>query len=275
MTDHEHIKPALTERVLERLGMAQLPSIDEAALTAVYRRWCQSIPFDNILKRIQACSGVQGPLPGATPTEFFDTWLATGAGGTCWAGNGALYALLKTLGFPARRGLSTMVAQSRQHLTGPVPRHGTVVVDFGDGPLIVDATMMHDQPIRLAPGASEHPVWGTAVHRLDEHWHIRWKPLGRPHVDCRVEDLQVPADTFHVQHEISRDISRFNQAIICRLGRPDQLHGIVLGNKVVRGPDGTETFAPLDTEAMRKLLVEEFGISEQLADSIPDNDVTS
>ena len=95
--------PEIFERVLERLGLTKRPSIDLAGLNAVYAAWCGRIPFDNIQKRIWFAGDRTTPVTGGDPTEFFANWLAHGTGGTCWPTSGAMYALLRSLGYPARR----------------------------------------------------------------------------------------------------------------------------------------------------------------------------
>src|SRR3954468_22823520 len=109
MQEHYTLQPYLIERILERFGLTRVPSLDEAGLTLLCRRWYQHIPFDNILKRVRTSMNKSAPLPGCNPIEFFETWMETGAGGTCWAGNGSLCALLQALGFPAALGISMMV----------------------------------------------------------------------------------------------------------------------------------------------------------------------
>src|SRR5437868_5757404 len=119
----EGLRANLTEQVLERLGFSARPEPTLGNLSHIYATWCRRVPFDNVRKLIHLYNQAPGPLPGDTPTAFFTDWLEGGTGGTCWAGNGALQALLAALGFRASRGIGTMV-------TAPdiPPNHGTVVV---------------------------------------------------------------------------------------------------------------------------------------------------
>ena len=112
---------ALVESVLEKLGLAAAPAVDRAGLESLYHAWCRSVPFDNLQKLIHIRSGSAEPLPGDTPEEFFEAWLAHGTGGTCWAGNGALASLLAALGFAARRAIATMLVAPNLP-----PNHGSV-----------------------------------------------------------------------------------------------------------------------------------------------------
>ena len=94
------LEPALVDAILERLGVARPIAVDLDGLARLYAAWCQAVPFDNVQKLVHLASGAGAPLPGSTATDFFTAWLATGAGGTCWAGNGALHDLCAALGFP-------------------------------------------------------------------------------------------------------------------------------------------------------------------------------
>src|SRR5688572_175456 len=101
--------PSWLAPVLARLGVDR-PEPDLAGLRRVYAAWCQRVPFDNVLKLVHLAAGRAGPLPGSTADDFFRSWLAHGAGGTCWAGNGALHDLLAALGFAATRATATMLS---------------------------------------------------------------------------------------------------------------------------------------------------------------------
>jgi N-hydroxyarylamine O-acetyltransferase len=272
MQKHYELRPDLVERILERFGMSQHPSIDEESLTSICRNWYRHIPFDNILKRVRTKANKKVPLPGGSPAEFFETWMKTGAGGTCWAGNGGLCTLLQTLGFPANLGISMMVPTSLAPVNGDAPKHGTVVVNFGYGPLIVDATIMPPQPIRLKTEEYAGERADNHTHQIDGLWHLQWKPLVRPAVYCRIEQLDVSTSEFEFWHEHSRDLSKFNQGVIIRRAGENRLDGIVRGHRATRYADGTEVSASIDRATLQKHLIEEFAISEELVFGLPDDE---
>src|SRR5580692_149390 len=114
---------AMIDRVLERLELTGRPEPTLAGLSAVYCAWCRHVPFDNIRKLIHVRRGDPGVLPGDDAGDFFHGWLRYGAGGTCWAGNGALSVLLVALGFAARRAVATMLVAPNLP-----PNHGSVTV---------------------------------------------------------------------------------------------------------------------------------------------------
>src|SRR5579862_9322901 len=98
-----HLSPALVEQVLAKLGLSNWPSLDLSGLNTVYAAVCANIPFDNVQKRIWFAGNRSRPVTGGDPSEFFENWLKHGTGGTCWPGNGGMYALARALGFNARR----------------------------------------------------------------------------------------------------------------------------------------------------------------------------
>ena len=134
----------LLHRVLDRLGLGASPRCDLDGLRLVYDAWCRSVPFDNSRKLVHVAAGDEGPLPGDDPREFLEAWLRWGTGGTCWAANGALCEVLAALGFDGERGVGTM-------LVAPdlPPNHGTVAVRADGRRWLLDASMLHVEPLLL------------------------------------------------------------------------------------------------------------------------------
>ena len=64
----------LVDAVLLGLGV-RAPRGDLAGLAQVYGAWCQSVPFDNVLKRLWLEEKWPGRLPGSTPVDFFRDWI--------------------------------------------------------------------------------------------------------------------------------------------------------------------------------------------------------
>ena len=67
------LSPKLLERVLEKLGLTERPSLDLAGLNTLYATYCGSVPaMDNIQKRIWFAGERRTPLPGGDPREYFE-----------------------------------------------------------------------------------------------------------------------------------------------------------------------------------------------------------
>lgn len=262
------LTPALTERVLSGLGFDARPEPNLEGLTAIYAAWCQRVPFDNVRKLMHLRGLQAGPLPGETAEDFFEAWLDYGTGGTCWAGNGALQALLRSLDFDAQRGLATMLVAPNIP-----PNHGTVMVRCGRGRYLVDASMLYGAPLILderAPTAITHGAWGVQCARRERHWIIRWRPLhATGGVDCRIERLVTSALSFHERHERSRGWSPFNYALYARLNRGSTVLGTAFGQRVELDAEGSVWAGPLPAAERAQLLIEQLGMRESLISQLP------
>lgn len=261
----------VTARVIERLGVATPPALDLAGLATLYGAWCRAVPFDNIRKLAFVRRHETGPLPGDDPVDFFEQWLRHGAGGTCWAGNGALCELLLALGFDARRGIATMMS-----VPNAAPNHGTVIVDVPEGRFIADASIMSVEPIPVIERAAarvDHPVWGVTGEWLDQRFAVRWLPLRvGDRIHCRVEEWAGDRARFQQQHEDTRPWSPFNFALTFNLVRGNTRIGIANGLAITINADGTRTTEPIpDRDARTRLLVDKFDVSEELAATLPDD----
>jgi N-hydroxyarylamine O-acetyltransferase len=262
----ELLPPGMAEDVLLFLDMPAYPERSPAGLTSLYRRWCRMVPFDNIRKLIAVRRGDPGPLPGDTATDFFRALLDDGVGGTCWAANGALCALLQALGFDAVRAVGTMMVAP-----DIPPNHGSVLVRFGREHYVADASILCDLPLAVIPGETsrvEHPAWGVAGHWQDGAFMIRWQPLQRDDaIDCRIDRFEVDADRFRAQHEATRGWSPFNYELTFNVIDMGGRIGIAQGHAVTIDEKGVRTRTPLvDRTAF---LVDSLGVSERIAAEIP------
>jgi N-hydroxyarylamine O-acetyltransferase len=262
------LAPPLLERVLAGLGLSLRPEATGEGLRMLFGAWCRTVPFDNVRKLIHLRRQDAGPLPGDTPAEFFEAWLRLGTGGTCWAGNGALQGLLQSLGFDARRALATMLVSPNLP-----PNHGTVVVTLERTRYLVDASMLHDEPLPLNDSAHTsigHPAWGVqCVARAGQSF-IRWRPLHTlDGLDCRLEALDVSALCFHERHENSRPWSPFNYALYARVNRGNSVLGTAFGQRVEFDAGGSVRQRPLAPGERAQFLIDELGMDEALVQLLP------
>jgi hypothetical protein len=258
----------LVERVLDRLGLSSRPEVSLAGLSDLYGAWCRRVPFDNIRKLIHVRSGNPATLPGDTPNEFFEAWLTHGTGATCWAGNGALCDLLATLGYDARRAAATMMVAP-----GMPPNHGSVVVHFDSERYITDASILFVEPLLLIDGARvSHPAWGVDARFVDGFFTVRWNALQRTDpLDCRFNRYGVSAKHFSTFHEATRAWSPFNFNLNLNLVRDNGRIGAGLGNRILIDAHGKATHTLLAGATRKRFLVDEIGISEEVADLVPED----
>jgi N-hydroxyarylamine O-acetyltransferase len=262
------LAPGLTERVLAKLELRERPAADLDGLGTLYEAWCRQVPFDNVRKLIALRAGPSVPLPGSEPTAFFEDWLAHGTGGTCWAGNGALHALLRTVGFASVRGVATMLVNADARAN-----HGTVLVTCGGRRYLLDASILHGAPLPLeqvATRPAQDAPWSVRARLQEGRWIIRWRPLHLPTgLECRIEWLDATHASFQALYEKTRPWSPFNYALYARRNRADAVIGVAFGKRVAFSADGAIHEAPVDARERIRVLVEELGISEALAQRLP------
>jgi len=262
----------LVERVLEKLSVTH-PSPDEDGLRAVYAAWCRGVPFDNVRKLIHMRAGRSETLPGDTADDFLEAWLTHGTGGTCWAGNGALYALLASLGFRACRGIGTMLVAENLP-----PNHGTVSVAFDEVRYLVDASILHGEPLLLEHDGEtrvDHAAYGVRCAPDPLGWRVRWRPLHLPDgMDCRIERLGVSAAEFESMHEATRGWSPFNFQLSARLVRADEVVGVGFGQRGEIGADGTMRSGTLEGEERARYLTDTLRMSPAIAHALPQDVAT-
>jgi N-hydroxyarylamine O-acetyltransferase len=262
------VQPETVAAVLERLRVDRPPR-DLAGLRSLYAAWCGAVPFDNVLKLIHTAEGRSGPLPGSTTDSFFEAWLECGAGGTCWAGNGALHDLLEALGFDVMRAIATMMPSA--NMRGP--NHGSVVVLLEGERWIADASILSGKPIRItAPGEAAGTGPLPRLEWLDGKPAVVWRTLRAPDgFPCRIERIGAEAAEFEELHRKSAVWSPFNYELSGRLTRGRTTLGIAGGERYAIEGDGPISASPLDRAGRTRFLIEELGICEEIASRVPDD----
>ncbi len=264
------LNPDLVEPILEKLGLRSRPAPDLAGLSEVYGRWSRVVPFDNIQKRLFYSGAAVGPVPGHNSDHFFEQWLAHGTGGTCWSNSHAIHDLLEALGFAVERAAGTML--SSPDVEGPT--HGSVVAAVEGQKYLVDGSMLTRRPVPVEDDGTlpspEHPAERVHVEMKDGLWHVLWHPAHRPEgMWCRFEAIGVPLAQFNEYHERTRTHSGFNNALYIRQNRPGGVATLAFGERMNTAPDGQVDRSPVSHPEAVQALVEEFGISEEVASQLP------
>ncbi|MGZ4961700.1 MAG: arylamine N-acetyltransferase [Limisphaerales bacterium] len=264
------LTPNVREKVLTRLGLSREPKLTLSGLQEFYAAWCAHVPFDNVRKLIHVRSHNPGPLPSYTPQDFFDGFLKYGTGGTCWAGAGAMHALLNSLGFDTERGIATML-----HAPHATPNHGTVLVRFGHSKYLVDSSMIFAEPLLLDDNHTtgvNHPAWGVRCCRRDGRWHIAWRPLHKTDgFECRIERFGATWAEFQMMHEATRAWSPFNFEVSARKNRNGEVVGVGFGHAVKLRIDGGVDRAPASYKERVRILIEDVGLTEEIVSQLPDD----
>ena len=198
--------PALVDVVLDRLEVDR-PAVDTGGLRAVYRAWCDHIPFDN-LQKLVGLREDRRPLPGDHASEFFENWVRDGTGATCWASSNALHDLLAHLGFDVTRLTASM-------LDLPEPNHATNLVNVDGGRYLVDTSVLSGEPIEVAAERTEIDPSGYHVDLAPDGdtWMMTFPSAVLGRMVCRVHPEPSDIDTYRRLHEVTREHSVFNDVL--------------------------------------------------------------
>ncbi len=154
------------------------------------------------------------------------------------------------------------------------PTHGSVVVELDGRSLLLDVALLTRVPLPLEPGhepLADHPAADVTRLRLDDgRFVVLWRPLHHPEpLACRLESVGASAQDYALAYERSRVWSPFNYAISARATRDHEVIGIGMGRRVVLSKRGMDSGEPLTPDARTRVLVDELGISEELATLLP------
>jgi len=148
----------LVQEMCARLGVAS-PG-DLAGVKALYRAWCEQVPFDSISKGSALHEGTLPP--GGDPADLCEQWLSTGLGGTCWGHTSTMGAILESAGVRCRVGLDRFVIEDK------VDFHSFLVVEDGDRRLALDVTHASGDPLPIEAGArGTHPAYPVGFEADD------------------------------------------------------------------------------------------------------------
>lgn len=259
MNASDPLTPALRDRALGRLGFSSPPPLTATGLAALYAAWCAKVPFDNVRKMIALRSGGPAELPGMGVTDFLESWLAHGAGGTCWPTSNALFELVSGVGFDARR-----VRGAMRDLG--VSNHGSVKVRIDGREWLVDSSMLTNVPLPLGEGvfSTGDAVFAAEVERV-EGTHLIWfdMPPNTGLLPCRFGDDPATHALFGEGYEASRGRSPFNQRLYARRNLPGELL-VLWGNTRFSKTAAGLTSRALSAAELRGALAAEIGLSEEL-----------
>ena len=259
--------------MVERLRLGDVTR-DEHGMRSVYAAWCAHVPFDN-LQKLAWLADKRGPMPGDDAVAFFEDFLAHGTGGTCWGSSGALHALLRALGFDARRAAGTMMLESPD----PARRlnHGTVIVHLHGARWLLDTHVLTDAPLRMPEGGeitSVEGVAGVRAQRSEEFGgiRVRFDPNnGRwPEMSCLVEREEVD-DAFCTERHLGSETSGpFNAFAYVRRHHRGALVFVGLGTR--RDLEGAGVRAiTLADRAARDAHLRELGYSAEIVARLPED----
>ena len=198
-------------------------------------------------------------MPGLDTADFFQNWLVNGSGGTCWPSSNALFALISSYGFAARR-----VAGSMYDL--PDPNHGTVKVCIDGTDYLADAGMLAVEPIALNGEfciRSEGPVRFEVEFQPEGIFFWSDFPPTAEFIPCRLRLDPVDLAFYKSRYEASRQFSPFNERLYLRKMNAGQID-VLLGNGHFRRVGGELEARTLSAAELCEAMHEIGGVSESL-----------
>jgi Arylamine N-acetyltransferase len=252
------ISNEILKRVRTSLALPDSVPNDLEGLRKVYAAWCSAMSFDNISKRISLDAGDER-LAGSDAEDYFQNWLENHSGGTCWASSNALYTLIASYGFDARR-----VAGAMFDL--PMLNHGSVKVRIDGLDWLADSSMLTVEPL---------PLNGELVIKTDGAVRVELEPRDEgylvwvdfpPHhefIPCRLRDDPVDLALYQERYEASRQMSPFNERLYFRKVTPEGLT-VILGSSMFRRIGEELDVRELNADELCQTIYEVGGVSESL-----------
>ena len=262
-SDKKLLDPEIRALVLGKLGFAREPQHDYAQLVALYRAWCETIPFDNAAKLIAFRTRAAGNLPGIEASQFFANFLEHGIGGTCWPSSNALYTLFSSVGFDARRLAGSM------RDTG-ILSHGSTKVRFDGSDWLLDSSMLTMNPLPLGDELfiADDPLWSAEVEYAEGTHVIWWDTVAAPdYIPCRLLMDDATHDFYVERYEASRDRSPFNERVYVRRNTPDSILVITGNRRFLKTASGVEA-SVLSATQLEEQLVSEAGFSSRIVEML-------
>jgi arylamine N-acetyltransferase len=248
----------ILENVKSELGLPDKIATDLQGLRTVYSTWSTSMTFDNVRKFISLRAGDE-PLAGSYAEDYFQNWLANRSGGTCWPSSNALYTLIASYGFDARR-----VAGAMFDL--PALNHGSVKVRIDGVDWLADSSMLTVEPLPLT---SELYIRTDGAVRVEveprDDGYLIWTdfPPTPEFIPCRLRDDPVGLELYLERYEASREMSPFNERLYLRKVTPDGLT-VLLGNTMFRRVGEDLEISELSADQLCAAMHDVGGISESL-----------
>src|SRR5258708_2630710 len=117
-------------------------------------------------------------------------------------------------------------------------------------------------------GRGQLPGSGWLAGKPAVIWRTRRAPDGFP---CRIERIGAEAAECDALHRQSGVWSPFNYELSARLMRGRTIIGLSPGERFTIGGDGSISASQLDRAGRVAFLIEELGISEEIASRVPDD----
>src|SRR5262249_50865700 len=140
----------------------------------------------------------------------------------------------------------------------------------------VDSSMLTDRVFPLVRGEETFvhgPLHPVRVEPVDALWRVWWPhPFLDEKIGCLLLDDDVTEAHYLARYEASREMTPFNVSLhATRNASDDARVTLAFGQRFERRADGT-TSVPLARDERDRVLVDEFGYSEEIVARLPEDD---
>jgi hypothetical protein len=113
---------------------------------------------------------------------------------------------------------------------------------------------------------------GCAGSQRGGLWQVWWRALHKPDgLECRYEWFGAQSSELRDFYEGTRGWSPFNYELTARVNRGEEVIGVSFGKAVTLHDNGEVTQTPVPHEERMRLLLEQFGMSEEIVSQIPED----
>ncbi len=257
------------EQVLEYLGFSDRPDPTIENLNEILRNWSIHFGYDNVAKRIYLAERQTGAFPIMDPNDYFEMAIKHGTGGGCWPSGEACFGLLRRLGFDAERIAGTMMI-----VGDPLyPAHGGLDVHFGDRTFRAEPSLGADAALELIEGTAtkhENEAFGMWQNGDCNVW---WRPgHSRTAIEVTMGLRKLSSAFFYYRNEATKQFSIFNSSAYVRRTRENGSLTYARGKLIAINQAGEMFAEEIAPDAWKPLLIERFGLSEEIVDRMPEDD---
>lgn len=262
------LREDMLERVLEYIGFSSKPEPTIEALNKIAKQWSLNFGYDNIAKRIHLGEELTGAFPIMDPNEYFASGLKHGTGGGCWPSGEAAFGLLRRLDFNVERVAGTMMI-----VGDPLyPAHGGLNVHFGDRTFRMEPSLGAEAALELIEGQptrQENEAFGLWQEGDCNVW---WRPgHSRTAIEITMTLRSLSSAFFYYRNEATKQFSIFNNSAYIRRTRDNESLTYARGKLININAQGEMNAVEVEPNDLKPLLVDRFGLSEEIVDRLPED----
>jgi|GEM_PF-2111652 len=262
------LREEMVEQVLDYIGFSSRPDPTLETLDKIAKQWSGKFGYDNIAKRIHIGEHRTGAFPIMDPNDFFASGIKHGTGGGCWPSGEAAFGLLFRLGFDVERVAGTMPI-----VGDPLyPAHGALNIK-------IDGRLFRMEPSLGAEAAIEL-IQGTPTKQDNEAFglwqngdcNVWWRPgHSRTPIEITIKLSGLSAAFFAFRNEATKQFSIFNNSVYIRRNRNNGSITYARGKLIDITQTGELSAIDVEPGELKPLLVDRFGLSEEIVDQLPED----